>query len=47
MAACAGELHVVADEPRKFYVVTKSKSWKGSPVFFGAVMMGKPMSATT
>jgi hypothetical protein len=41
MAAFASQLHVAADEPRKYYLVTKAKSWKGGPMFFGAVMMGK------
>lgn len=41
MAAFTGELRVTADEPRKFYVVTKSLSWRGGPMSFGAVMMGK------
>jgi hypothetical protein len=41
MAARAGELHVAADEPRKYYVVTKSLSWKGGPMYFGAVIWGK------
>lgn len=41
MDAFAGELLVTADEPKKYYLVTKSKSWKGGPMFFGAVMMGK------
>jgi hypothetical protein len=37
----ASELQVAADEPRKYYLVTRSKSWKGGPLAFGAVMMGK------
>lgn len=41
MAAFADELYVTADEPKKYYLVTKSKSWKGGPMSFGAVMMGK------
>jgi len=41
MAAYANELHVVSDEPRKYYVVTKALSWKGGPMFFGAVIWGK------
>lgn len=41
MAGIAGELLVTANEPKKYYLVTKSKSWKGGPMFFGAVMMGK------
>ncbi len=41
MAAVAPELHVIADEPKKYYLVTKSKSWKGGPMHFGAVIMGK------
>jgi len=41
IAALAPDLRVTADEPRKYYVVTKSNSWKGGPMFFGAVMMGK------
>jgi len=35
------ELRATADESRKYYVVTKSKSWKGGPMFFGAVVAGK------
>jgi hypothetical protein len=41
MAAYAGELHVLSDEPRKFYLVTKSLSWRGGPMYFGAVIQGK------
>ncbi len=41
MAAFADALHVAADEPGKYYLVTKSKSWKGGPMYFGAVIMGK------
>ena len=41
MAACEPELRATADEPRKYYLVTKAKSWKGGPMFFGAVMMFK------
>jgi hypothetical protein len=41
LAARAGELHVAADEPRKYYVVTKSLSWKGGHMYFGAVVWGK------
>jgi hypothetical protein len=41
MAAFLPELRVAAAEPQKFYLVTKSKSWQGQPMFFGAVMMGK------
>lgn len=41
MTAHAGELHVVNDELRKYYVVTESLSWKGRPMFFGAVIWGK------
>jgi hypothetical protein len=41
MSGFADELHVSTDEPKKYYLVTKSKSWKGGPMFFGAVMMGK------
>jgi hypothetical protein len=41
MSTFAAELKVTADEPRKYYLVTKSKSWKGGPMFFGAVMSGK------
>jgi hypothetical protein len=35
------ELRATADESRKYYGVTKSKSWKGGPMFFAAVMAGK------
>jgi hypothetical protein len=41
MAAFAPELRVTADEPRKYNLVTKSNSWKGGPMFFGAVIVGK------
>lgn len=41
MGAVAPELRATADEPRKYYLVTKANSWKGGPMFFGAVMMGK------
>jgi hypothetical protein len=41
MAAYARQLHVVHDEPKKYYLVTKSKSWRGGPMFFGAVISGK------
>jgi hypothetical protein len=41
MGAFACELRPTADEPRKYYLVTKANSWKGGPMFFGAVMMGK------
>ncbi len=41
MTAHASELRVVSDEPSKYYLVTKSLSWKGGPMFFGAVMQGK------
>ena len=41
ITAFAPELWVSADEPQKYYLVTKSHSWKGGPMFFGAVIMGK------
>jgi hypothetical protein len=41
MSAHARELHTTADEPRKYYLVTKSKSWRGGPMYFGAVIAGK------
>jgi hypothetical protein len=41
IAKFADELHVSVDEPRKYYLVTRSKSWRGGPMFFGAVMLGK------
>jgi hypothetical protein len=41
MAFVVPELKVIADEPQKYYLVTKSKSWKGGAMYFGAVMMGK------
>ena len=41
IAAFAPELRVTVDEPRKYYLVTKANSWKGGPMYFGAVMMGK------
>jgi hypothetical protein len=41
MSAFEPKLRSTADEPRKYNLVTKSKSWKGGPMFFGAVMMSK------
>jgi hypothetical protein len=41
LAAFAPRLHLTIDEPRKYYLVTKSKSWKGGPMFFAAIMQGK------
>ncbi len=41
LSAHAAELHASQDEPRKYYLVTKSKSWRGGPMFFGAVIWGK------
>lgn len=41
MTAFAPELLVTADEPQKYYMVTKSNSRKGGPMFFGTVLMGK------
>lgn len=37
----APALKITSNEPQKYYLVTKSKSWKGGPMFFGAVMLGK------
>lgn len=41
MAAFAPQLRVTVDEPKKYYLVTKSKSWRGGPMYFGAVILGK------
>ena len=41
MGECAAELRATADQPRKYYLVTKANSWRGGPMFFGAIMMGK------
>jgi hypothetical protein len=41
LASFSDQLHVTADAPGKYYLVTKSKSWKGSSMHFGAVIMGK------
>jgi hypothetical protein len=41
LSGLASEFHVAADIPRKYELVTKSKSWRGGPMFFGAVVMGK------
>lgn len=41
MSGLAGELHTTADEPRKYSLVTKSKSWRGGPMYFGAVIAGR------
>jgi hypothetical protein len=41
LSAFEPQLRVSVDEPRKYYLVTKANSWKGGPMFFGAVMMLK------
>jgi hypothetical protein len=41
MAAFLTDLRVTDDEPRKFTLVTKANSWRGGPMFFSSVMMGK------
>jgi hypothetical protein len=41
MSAFAPQLRVTVDEPHKYYVVTQSNSWRGGPMYFGAVMQGK------
>lgn len=41
LSAFAPKLKVAFDEPRKYYLVTKSNSWRGGPMFFGAVLQGK------
>jgi hypothetical protein len=41
MAEYADQLHVTEDEPRKYHLVTRSHSWKGGPMYFGAVIWGK------
>src|ERR1700691_787047 len=41
MGAFEPDLRATANEPRKYYLVTKARNWKGGPMFFGAVMMGK------
>lgn len=41
MAAFAPQLQVTVDEPKKYYLVTRSKSWRGGPMYFGAVILGK------
>ena len=41
MGAFEPELLVTTNEPHKYYLVTKARSWKGGPMFFGAVMKGK------
>ncbi len=41
MGGVASHLHVTHDEPKKYQLVTKSSSWRGGPMYFGAVMMGK------
>jgi len=41
LAAFSERFRVTANEPHKYYLVTQSKSWKGSPMFFGAIMVGK------
>jgi hypothetical protein len=33
--------HVSADTREKYYLETRSSSYKGKPLFFGAVLMGK------
>jgi hypothetical protein len=41
MGAFASQLRITEDGPQKYYLVTQSKSWKGGPMFFGAVILGK------
>jgi hypothetical protein len=41
LGAFEPQLRVSVDEPRKYYLVTKANSWKGGPMFFGAVMILK------
>lgn len=41
MAAFAGQLRVIDDAPSKYQLVTKANSWRGGPMFFGAVIRGK------
>lgn len=41
MSGFDSELQATVDEPRKYYLVTRARSWRGGPMFFGAVMMGK------
>jgi hypothetical protein len=41
MSAVEPELLVTTNEPHKYYLVTRARSWKGGPMYFGAVMKGK------
>jgi hypothetical protein len=41
LAPFAKSLHVSADTRTRFYLETKSSSYKGRPLFFGAVILGK------
>lgn len=38
MASAARDLAVKDDTPVNYTLITKSRSWKGGPMFFGAVM---------
>jgi hypothetical protein len=36
-----GRLHVTADSREKYYLETKSRSYNGRPLFFGAAILGR------
>ncbi len=41
MGTVAPQLRVIDDQPEKYSLVTQSKSWRGGPMFFGAITLGK------
>jgi hypothetical protein len=41
LAAFAPELRVIADEPNKYSLATQAHSWRGGPMFFASVNVGK------
>src|SRR5258707_2446523 len=40
-AKYAGQLHVNADTREKYYLETRAHSYRGKPLFFGAVIRGR------
>ncbi len=40
-ASYENRLHVTADSREKYYLETKSRSYNGRPLFFGAVILGR------
>jgi hypothetical protein len=41
LSSFAAEFRVTKDTPEKYELVTKSNSWRGGPMFFSAVIIGK------